>query len=410
MYGMMTSPGRPARVVAAALLLALAGACSDRARDHDVPAAAAAPASSQPLSELAQIGELAFGERVLASSGRMSCATCHDPAFHHGPPNTNAVQVGGTLMTEFGLRAAPSVRYLGRHPDFDGEALSGGLMADGRAQTLQALPHLPWFSGLEFGLDGHAELVRRLRLTVWAPRFFRHFGESEDDTAIVGQLAEAIAAFLREDSRLHPYDSKYDQVAAGRETFSAAELRGLAVFRDPQRGNCASCHPDSSADGKPPLFTDFRYAAQGLPRNAAIPANQDPAYFDLGLCGPLREDLALRRELCGMFRTPGLRNTAKRPRYFHNGVFASLREVVDFYNTRDADPARWYPAIDGAVQTFNDLPAELRANVTRDAPFGTARGGRPPMSPRDVTDLLCFLETLTDRHVAGTRPKASCRE
>ena len=405
MCGMMTSRGRPARVVAAALLLTLVCACGDRE-----PASGALAAPSQPISELAQIGELAFGERVLASSGRMSCATCHDPAFHHGPPNTNAVQVGGTLMTEFGLRAAPSVRYLGRHPDFDGEALSGGLMADGRAQTLEALPHLPWFSALEFGLDGHAELVRRLRLTVWAPRFFRHFGASTNDEIIVGQLAEALAAFLREDRRLNPYDSKFDQVAAGRERFSAAERRGRDVFRDPQRGNCASCHPDTSKDGQPPLFTDFRYAAQGLPRNPAIPANQDPAYFDLGLCGPQREDLAQRTELCGMFRTPGLRNTAKRPNYFHNGVFSTLREVVEFYNTRDAHPSRWYPQVAGAVQVFNDLPAALRANVTHAAPFGTARGGRPPMSPREVTDLVCFLETLTDGHVAGTPPKASCRE
>lgn len=361
------------------------------------------------MSELAQIGELVYGERVLASSGRMSCATCHDPAFHHGPPNTNPVQVGGTLMTEFGLRAAPSVRYLARQPDFNRETLSGGLMADGRAETLEALPHLPWFSAREFGLDGHAELVRRLRLTVWAPRFFRHFGAGTNDEVIVGQLAEALAAFLREDPRLHRYDSKFDQVAAGRERFSAAERRGLDVFRDPQRGNCASCHPDTSDDGRPPLFTDFRYAAQGLPRNAAIPANQDPAYFDLGLCGPQREDLALRRELCGMFRTPGLRNSAKRPNYFHNGVFSTLREVVEFYNTRDTHPSRWYPEVAGTVQLFNDLPAGLRANVTRDAPFGTARGGRPPMNPREVTDLVCFLETLTDGHVAGTSPRDGCR-
>lgn len=411
MGGMMTSLGRQARVVAAALLLALASACGDRARDRDAPvsASASSPSPSQTLSELAQIGELAYGERVLASSGRMSCATCHDPAFHHGPPNTNPVQVGGTLMTEFGLRAAPSVRYLARQPAFNRAALYGGLMADGRAQTLVVLPHLPWFSALEFGLEGHAELVRRLRLTVWAPRFFGYFGETRDDAVVVDQLAEAIAAFLREDPRLQPYDSKFDQVAAGRERFSAAERRGLDVFRDPQRGNCASCHPDTSNDGKPPLFTDFRYAAQGVPRNAAIPANQDPAYFDLGLCGPQREDLAQRTELCGMFRTPGLRNTAKRPRYFHNGVFQSLREVVDFYNTRDAHPARWYPKIDGSVQAFNDLPAGLRANVTHAAPFGTARGGTPPMNTREAADLVCFLETLTDGHVAGVRPRRDCR-
>ena len=339
----------------------------------------------------------------------MSCATCHDPAFHHGPPNANSVQVGGTLMTEFGVRAAPSIRYLERQPSFDRVALRGGLMADGRVDTLETLPHLPWFSALEFGLESRAELVRRLRMTVWAPRFFEHFGESADESLIVDQLAQALAAFMREDRRFHPYDAKFDQVAAGRETFSAAERRGLEVFRDPGRGNCAGCHPHTSADGKPPLFTDFRYAAQGLPRHAGIPANRDPAYFDLGLCGPQRTDLAASPELCGQFRTPSLRNTARRPSYFHNGVYHSLREVVEFYNTRDSEPSRWYPVVDGVVQVFDDLPAALRGNVTRAAPFGALPGGTSPMTPRDMADLVCFLETLTDGHVAGTPPRAECR-
>jgi cytochrome c peroxidase len=181
------------------------------------------------------------------------------------------------------------------------------------------------------------------------------------------------------------------------------------VYRDPARGNCAGCHPDSSADGRPPLFTDFRYAAQGLPRNAEIPANSDPAYHDLGLCGPQRTDLQHQRELCGMFRTPGLRNVAARPSFFHNGVFHSLADAVDFYNTRDSQPWRWYPQADGVVQVFNDLPPELRANVTREPPFGVRTAGKPPMNHREAADLVCFLETLTDGHVAGTEPRAACR-
>jgi cytochrome c peroxidase len=287
-------------------------------------------------------------------------------------------------------------------------AIRGGMMADGRADTLAAQAHLPWFSALEFGLDGSAELVRRLRGTVWGQQFFAHFGETTNDDVIVGQLAEALAAFMHENARMHPYDSKFDQVAAGRETFSAAEHRGQAVYRDPARGNCASCHPDTSADDAP-LFTDFRYAAQGVPRNAQIPANADPAYFDLGLCGPQRVDLKRRVELCGMFRTPGLRNVAMRPSFFHNGVFHSLVEVVDFYNTRDTDPKRWYPQSEGTVQSFDDLPPTLRANVTQQPPFGVRDANRPPMTPAETSDLVCFLETLTDGHARGTPPREACR-
>ncbi len=67
------------------------------------------------------------------------------------------------------------------------------------------------------------------------------------------------------------------------------------------------------------------------------------------------------------------RNTAVRPSYFHNGVFHSLGEVVDYYNTRDTEPGRWYPTVDGKVQVFNDLPPDLRANVTHLPPFGARR-------------------------------------
>ncbi|MGO8212825.1 cytochrome-c peroxidase, partial [Rhizobium ruizarguesonis] len=75
----------------------------------------------------------------------------------------------------------------------------------------------------------------------------------------------------------------------------------------------------------------------------AIPANSDPGYHDLGLCGPQRTDFAGRSEYCGLFRTPTLRNVALKQSFFHNGYFHSLRDVVSFYATRDSDPGRWYP-------------------------------------------------------------------
>lgn len=402
---MMTFHGKRARTVGCALLFTLANACGD-------PVSTPSPGvnATAPLGEVARLGGLAFEERLLSASGRMSCATCHDPAFFHGPPNNLAVQVGGVLQTEFGLRAAPSLRYLERQPAFDPVSVRGGLMADGRADTLEAQARLPWFSAHEFGLQDEAELVRRLRRTVWGSGFFAHFGDSRDDARIVGQLATAIATFIRENPRLHPYDSKFDQVATGREAFSAAERRGQAVYRDPARGNCAGCHPDSSPDGRPPLFTDFRYAAQGLPRNPAIPANSDPAYFDLGLCGPQRTDLRSRPGLCGMFRTPGLRNAAKRPRYFHNGSVGSLREVVEFYNTRDLHPERWYPQTEDGSPLFDDLPVALRGNVTRQPPFGRSAPAGPAMDPQEVADLVCFLETLTDGHRTGAPPREGCRD
>ena len=372
------------------LLLLITTACGDRP----------APA---PLSPQAALGARIFMDRTLSGSGRMSCATCHDPGFTHGPPNSQPVQVGGEFEQLFGLRAAPSIRYLERLPPFDAAHLNGGFMTDGRADTLSAQLLLPLFSNRELAAGDAKTLARKVRLGVYGAQFKALYGESDAATTVT-QIAEALQAFQREEPTLHPYDSKYDQVLAGRERLTAAESRGLAAFEDPKRGNCAACHTSrAGSDGKPPLFTNFGYAAVGVPRNAAIPANEDPTYFDLGLCQ--RPELAARKDLCGFFRTPSLRNTARRPVYFHNGKMSTLAQVLDFYATRDTEPARWYPG-----EKFDDLPPAYRGNISLVAPLdGRPAGSKPALNAQDLHDLACFLSTLNDGHVRGTPAAEDCR-
>lgn len=385
--------------LAAVAMATLLTACGGR---NDAPA----------LSPLAALGERIFSDRTLSGSGRMSCATCHDPRFAHGPPNALPVQVGGQFETEFGLRAAPSIRYLDRQPPFSLAPWHGGLNTDGRADTLAAQARHPLFDPREMDNGSADILARRLRASAYAPQFAALIGATGGDaSATVSLIQGALQAYQSEDAGFHPYDSKFDQVQAGRDQFSPAEQRGAQAFRDPARGHCAACHPDTDPQGRPPLFTDAGYAALGVPRNAAIPANADPAHFDLGLCGPVRQDLARDAAACGLFRTPGLRNVGVKQRFFHNGSMGSLAQVLAFLNTRDTEPTRWYPVVDGALRPFDDLPARLQANITRRAPLdGRAAGSAPAMSARDLADIECFLLTLSDGHVAGTPPSPACRE
>ncbi len=174
------------------------------------------------------------------------------------------------------------------------------------------------------------------------PRRFRDvFGAAALDDAgdAFNGLAAAIAQYQAELPDFRRFDSKYDAYLAGKALLTEQESRGLALFEDPEKGNCAACHPSRpGADGSPPLFTDFTYDNVGLPRNAHVPANADPGFFDLGLCGPERKDLAARRDLCGAFKVPTLRNVARTAPYFHNGAFDTLRDAVDFYVRRDTRP------------------------------------------------------------------------
>ena len=214
----------------------------------------------------------------------------------------------------------------------------------------------------------------------------------------VDAAAEALGSFEQSAAGFYPYSSRYDAFLAGKATLSAQELRGRALFEDETKGNCASCHLSEPAnDGEPPQFTDFGLIAVAVPRNPAIPANADPAYFDLGLCGPLRTDFQGRAQYCGLFRTPTLRNVALRKSFFHNGYFHTLRDAVAFYASRDSDPGHWYPkTADGTIRKNDDLPKAYWANLNQDPPFGKKPGDKPALTDPEIDDIVAFLQTLTD--------------
>jgi cytochrome c peroxidase len=180
-------------------------------------------------------------------------------------------------------------------------------------------------------------------------------------------------------------------------------MRGLKLFEDPQKGNCAACHLDRpTRDGRPPQFTAYQFEALGVPRNKDIPANADPKFFDLGICGPARKDsYAKQASNCGLFKTPTLRNVATRHAFFHNGMFHSLEDVLHFYAERDISPEKFYPReAGGKVEKFNDLPATYRKNIdTIDAPLDPHPGDRPALDDADIGDVIAFLKTLTDGYL-----------
>jgi cytochrome c peroxidase len=140
-------------------------------------------------------------------------------------------------------------------------------------------------------------------------------------------------------------------------------------------------------DGQTPGYAPANGGALGEP-------NHD--YYDLGLCGPLRADLAGRSLMCGAFKVPTLRNVALTGPYFHNGVFDSLEEVVAWYVTRDTDPARWYRQADGTPDSpYNDLPVAYRRNVNvSEMPYIPSLA--PTLTNGEMADLVRFLCTLTD--------------
>lgn len=364
-------------------------------------------ASKGTLSAVAALGEKIFADESLSASGRMSCASCHDPSHGHSSANADVlVPAGGADLGVPGFRKAPSLRYLNRTPAFAFDAQGapgGGLTRDGKVDTLGEQAATPLLAGHEMANGTAANVVAKLSRARYADDFKRVFGAAifDDVDAAFERARLALQSYQLEDAGFHAFDSKYDHFLAGRAALTSRELQGLALFNDPAKGNCAACHPSArGADGSPPLFTDFSYDNLGVPRNAAIAANSDPAYFDLGLCGPFRTDLAARGELCGAFKVPTLRNVAVTAPYFHNGRFKTLQETIGFYVRRDTNPEEWYPLNkDGSVRKFDDLPPQYQRNVNlTEAPYNRRPGQSPALTPDEIDLVVEFLGTLTNGH------------
>jgi cytochrome c peroxidase len=360
---------------------------------------------------LAALGRELFSDPALSASGKIACAGCHDPKHAFGPANGLPVQRGGGDGRSFGMRAVPSLMYTQNVPPFTEHFIddegddsvdqgpAGGRTWDGRAQSFHDQARLPLFSPFEMANASADAVVLKVRHARYAGEFRAAFGEKIfDDGALAFKgILMALEAYQQSPAEFYPYSSKYDAWLRHEVSLSPQEARGLAAFIDPSKGNCARCHPAAARGGAFPQFTDFGFAAIGAPRNSSIPANADPQYYDLGLCGPLRTDLRDRKEYCGLFRTPGLRNVALRPVFFHNGVLHSLSDAVRFYAERDSQPQKWYPrGRDGSLAKFDDLPAAYLANVDRQAPFDRREGEKPAMSEQDIEDVVAFLQTLSD--------------
>lgn len=373
---------------------------------------AASAAQSDAESGLAALGRLIFFDPSLSASGRLACATCHDPRYAYGPPPQKSIAIGGRHMDQSGTRAVPSLRYLRASPPFalrhhfpDGDdGPIGGFTWDGRAASIRDQAQLPLLAANEMANAGPAEVVAKLRRSAYASVFRTQFGADifEDTDRAFAAALQALDAFQSVPAEFFPYSSRYDAFLRGEVDLTDQENRGAQVFKDPSKGNCASCHLGTIRAGKPPSFTDYDYVNVGVPRNSRLPANADPKYFDLGLCGPLRRDLADTAEVCGFFRSPTVRNTAIRDAYFHNGVFHTLREVIDFYNERDLYPEKYYSRNpDGTVHVFDDMPPGAAGNIDHDPPLDRKPGQQPALSEADIEDLIAFLHTLTDADVVA---------
>ena len=293
------------------------------------------------------LGRYLFFDPLLSGDGTLSCASCHRPDRGLADGRPRSIGIHG----QDAGRAAPTlwnVAFLKR------------FFWDARADSLEAQAVGPLFSPREMG-NTPAQLLASLNGNATYRRLFRDAYPQSRGPITPQQVYAALAAFQ---TSLISLNSRYDRYVHGHAAaLTPREIEGLNVFRS-FVARCSECHT-------PPLFTNQQVAVLGTPEPDGRP-------IDVGA-----EKTFNAPQLKGAFKVPTLRNVALTAPYFQAGQFATLAEVVDFYN---APRGHALPAGAG-------VQIHWHVHMTR-----------AELSPGDVADLLAFLGTLTDTSMAPQVP------
>jgi cytochrome c peroxidase len=366
---------------------------------------------SSKLTPLEQLGKLLFFDTNLSTPPGQSCATCHAPEVGFTGPdseiNAHGATYPGAVPDRFGNRKPSSAAYASGSPilfhNKVEEVWTGGMFWNGRAtgwtlgDPLAEQAQVPFLNPLEQNLADPADVCRKVADSAYADFFETVWGPGsldweQDVEGTYARIGLAISAY-QQSSEVNPFASKYDYYLAGTVALTEQESWGLALFNDPEKGNCAACHPsDPGPAGEPPVFTDFTYDNLGLPRNPenrfyALSEEWNPkgnTWIDQGLGGFLA-DVGYGPDVSGpemgKHKVPTLRNVDLRPSddfvkaFGHNGVFHSLEEFVNFYNTRDV---KGWP------------PPEVPENVN------TEELGNLGLTAEEEAAIVAFMKTLSD--------------
>jgi len=291
--------------------------------------------SPDPLTPVT-LGQKLFFDPILSRTRKISCASCHKEEFAFA--DTSAVSLG--VHSRRGVRNTPSAMNM---------SLQVAFFWDGRATTLEQQALIPLQNPIEMDLPV-ATAVWRLQSNAFYKAAFQTVFHEEGNGV---NLAKALSAFER---TLETGDSPFDdwRLNDNEAAVSESAKRGFAIFNT--KGRCIQCHfgPD---------FNDVEFRSIGLYDGKAL--------RDSG-----RACVTKKESDVGRFKIGALRNVAITAPYMHNGMFKTLRQVIDYYN----DPDKIVPR-----------------SINRDTLLNTPMGLTEP----EKTDLENFLISLTDKRFAG---------
>ena len=311
------------------LLLTAAGTRAETAPDEAALLAKYRPPLAVPAADPHEKNEITLGKTlffdpILSGSSSRSCSSCHNPGLSWGDGRPKAVGDNGDVMQ---LRAPTllNVNQLAR------------LGWDGKFRDIQAVTFAAMTSPANMNLPETEALARLARI----PGYVTVFDAVFPGKGITASTVEdAIATYEKTIvSGIAPFDR---WVAGDDQAVDASAKRGFALFNG--KGHCSSCHSGWA-------FTDGSFHDIGTAKGD-----------DIGRGALFPTSVKLRYA----FKTPTLRDVARRGPYMHDGSVPDLAAVIALYNKGGIDR----PSRDDLI-----------------VPLG--------LSEQDQVDLIAFLKTLT---------------
>lgn len=276
------------------------------------------PKDNPPTAETIDLGRRLFYDKRLSNDNSLACANCHNPQFDF----TDGLKLSKGVEGRLGVRNAPTILNVAYQPL---------QFWDGRAMSLEQQAASPIADPVEMNQPHKIFLSKLAGDPVYTEMFRKAFGSDE---VTLGRVEKALASFERTVlSGNSPFD-RY-QYGGDKKALSPSQVRGLALFINPQKGNCAACH---LVGPQYALFTDGKF------HNIGEGVEDDGNFDDVGRYHETKVDADK-----GAFKTPTLRNVANTAPYMHDGSLLTLRQVVDFY----AGGGNSNPYLDKEIKTIH---------------------------------------------------------
>jgi len=273
---------------------------------------------ANPLTpEKVELGKKLFFDRRLSGDGTMACATCHNPETGY----SDALPISLSYPTTRNWRNASAIINL---------AYNSAFFWDGRAANMEEQALFPIMSAFEMNqnLDYLEEELKEV------PEYVTAFQDVFGGEITRERVGMALAAFQK---TIISKDAPLDKYLKGdKDALTPAQKKGYDIFTG--KGHCMSCHNG-------PNLTDNKFYNIGVPENPSVvndPRVSATRRFTAKVSGyaaysTLTEDpgrylVTKDRKDWKAFRTQSLREIALTGPYMHNGVFGSLKEVIEFFN------------------------------------------------------------------------------